>query len=242
MPTIKLQNGNVLIKNGKASCSCCDAPKTCCMYPAAELGSSYQAEDLPDAVTVNWPERFTGSMSKNESGYSGDGATLEIVEVDGNLVWQLSDSNGVETLGSCLIGGLVEDQFADCYKFTVEAYSENGWCGIDDPPFLCEQAESSFEVTLERTGLCTWEGSFFFATPNFTNTNGDNFVDILNFGYSNETITALLRYDQSTQAFVLSHQDQGASDPTVIPYFKDDPSSSPAGDYAGITVTETTCP
>jgi hypothetical protein len=110
------------------------------MYPADLLGSTYGADDLPDAVTVNWTDRFVGSMSKSGSGYAGGGATLQVV----NGIWRLSDSDGNRNVGRCLITGdgnltqgddLVEDQFEDTYTLT--------------------SIEGSIVVT--RVSLCRWE-------------------------------------------------------------------------------------
>jgi len=123
----------------RVSCSCCE--DGCCMYPADQLNAGYTADDLPDAVTVNWEGSFTGSMSKSGSGYAGGGATLQVV--DG--VWQLSDDAGIRNVGQCLIRGdgnltqgddLVEDQFADTYTVTV-----GGTTGI-----------------VTRESLCVWRG------------------------------------------------------------------------------------
>jgi hypothetical protein len=110
------------------------------MYPADLLGSTYGADDLPDAVTVNWTDRFVGSMSKSGSGYAGGGATLQVV----NGIWRLSDSNGTRNVGRCLIRGdgnltqgddLVEDQFEDTYTLT-SIYGS---------------------IVVTRVSLCRWE-------------------------------------------------------------------------------------
>jgi hypothetical protein len=126
----------------RASCSCCEGEPSCCMYPADELGNLYGADDLPDAVTVNWTDRFVGSMSKSGSGYAGGGATLQVV----NGIWRLSDSNGTRNVGRCLIRGdgnltagddLVEDQFEDTYTMSLSTLNSS--------------------VTLYRKSLCLWE-------------------------------------------------------------------------------------
>jgi hypothetical protein len=146
----KLTDGElrIITKDGKVSCSCCEGEPSCCMYPADLLGSTYGANDLPDAVTVNWTDRFVGSMSKSGSGYAGGGATLQIV----NGIWQLSDSDGTRNVGRCLIRGdgnltqgddLVEDQFADEYNVQITAFPNSEF------PFL-------FNGTVTRNGLCVW--------------------------------------------------------------------------------------
>jgi hypothetical protein len=147
MATIKRAGNRIITKvvNGqrRVSCSCCEGEPFCCMYPADELGNLYGADDLPDAVTVNWTNRFTGSMSKSGSGYEGEGATLQIV----NGIWQLSDSDGTRNVGRCLIRGdgnltqgddLVEDQFADELNYTLSGYT-------------------TYSGVFTRTSLCQWE-------------------------------------------------------------------------------------
>jgi hypothetical protein len=118
------------------------------MYPADLLGSAYEADGLPDAVTVNWTGRFTGSMSRSGSGYAGEGATLQVVDD----IWQLNDGAGSRNVGRCLITGdgnltpgnnLVEDQFADTYMVYV-----NGLADVFDETF-----------TVVRRSLCVWSSS-----------------------------------------------------------------------------------
>jgi hypothetical protein len=135
----------------RVSCECCEEEDECCMYPAVFFGNTYGADDLPDAVTVNWADRFTGSMGKSGSGYAGGGATLQIV----NGIWQLSDSDGTRNVGPCLIRGdgnltqgndLVEDQFADEYNVQITAVQLNG------SPLL-------FEDTVARISKCEWRSA-----------------------------------------------------------------------------------
>lgn len=130
----------------RVSCECCE--EGCCMYPADLLGSAYEADGLPDAVTVNWTGRFTGSMSRSGSGYAGEGATLQVVDD----IWQLNDGAGSRNVGRCLITGdgnltpgnnLVEDQFADTYMVYV-----NGLADVFDETF-----------TVVRRSLCVWSSS-----------------------------------------------------------------------------------
>jgi hypothetical protein len=151
MATVRTQlvsgQRRIITKDGRVSCSCCESEPFCCMYPADELGNLYGADDLPDAVTVNWTNRFTGSMSKSGSGYAGGGATLQVV----NGIWRLSDSDGTRNVGRCLIRGdgnltqgddLVEDQFADTYRVSFESTP------------IPEVAS----VVIPRVLLCRWLG------------------------------------------------------------------------------------
>jgi len=56
MATIKLQDGKVILKDKKASCSCCSQ---CCLYPAdAVWDGKYAIEDLPDFFNVGGDPPF----------------------------------------------------------------------------------------------------------------------------------------------------------------------------------------
>jgi hypothetical protein len=152
MPTIKLQNGNVLIKNGKASCSCCDAPETCCMYPADKLDVDFVAADLPATLYGKWGDRADGTFTKSGDEYTLDTVTIR-VNSDGTA-WEFYDStdDATSTIGNCLIrgdGGLtpendtVEDQFADEYNIKF-------WSG----DIIGTQFGDEYTVT--RISLCLW--------------------------------------------------------------------------------------
>jgi hypothetical protein len=152
MPTVKLQNGKVLLKDGKVSCSCCESEPEpepdCCMYPADGLGDTYDAADLPDAVTINWPDHLEGNADKVGSGYEGAGGDVTLTVINGK--WTLKDTSTdpetVRVVGNCLIRGdgnlepgddLVEDQFADELSFTVTG-------------------EFTINGTFTRVALCQW--------------------------------------------------------------------------------------
>jgi hypothetical protein len=133
--TIKLNDGKVVLKDGRASCSCCAEP-ACCMYAA---DGAYDADDLPEAVTV----LNVGTMNKSGFGYAGGG--YELRAPDG--LWILSGPQS-RAVGKCLIRGdgnltqgddLVEDQFADEYNVQI--------AGADD--FL-------LNATVTRNELCEW--------------------------------------------------------------------------------------
>jgi hypothetical protein len=154
MPTVKLQAEKVILKGGKVSCSCCD---DCCMYPAAGLGDTYTADDLPDEIwvqssignivlSVDRDAAIDGGKRKFYSG-SIDGDEVAVFWDDVNNpdppVWSGTPEVGV--VGDCLIDGdgnltpendLVEDPFADCYEITVDARS----------------------VQVTRISLCVWTG------------------------------------------------------------------------------------
>lgn len=142
MATIKLSDGKVVLKDGKASCECCGG---CCMYPAkpTPLGDLLIAEDLPDAITL----LGVGSLSRSGTSY-GDTTNGVIFETD---TWA-KYVGGVRTTQACLIGGdgnltpgdnAVEDQFAATYIIRLVDYDE-----------VLE------EVLVHRVSLCRWENEW----------------------------------------------------------------------------------
>jgi hypothetical protein len=146
MPTVKLQNGKVVMNNGKVSCACCETE--CCPYPADLLGVTYQAEDLPDEVNII---AFAGIYPRTGSGY-GDGL-LTVV----NGLWTLTFDGYSYSYSECLLAGgvwpqdgselagldvLVEDTFSNCYEVT--------WS--DDV-----NGNGPGSVILYRLSLCDWD-------------------------------------------------------------------------------------
>jgi hypothetical protein len=106
MTTIKLQGGKVVLKDGKASCTCCDQPLPCCYYPSAILSQGiYTVNDLPDAVTVDGV-----SFARSGSSY---GNTTNGVRLEGTT-WA-KYANGVRSTNPCLLKNGVVSQFADAY-------------------------------------------------------------------------------------------------------------------------------
>jgi hypothetical protein len=137
--TIKTQDGKVITKDGKVSCTCCAEP-SCCMYFATTDTPTFPDTDLPDAVTINWLGHFEGSADRSGRTYSAGTISLAINEAKTD--WVLSDSatGQSRTVGECLLreaGGLVIDQFKAEYDFYA--------------PF-----ENS-ECKLTRIELCIWE-------------------------------------------------------------------------------------
>jgi hypothetical protein len=137
----------------RVSCSCCESEPSCCMYPADELGNLYVEDDLPDAVTVNWAGRFTGSMSKSGSGYESGTVSLQVIDHKWTLKDTSTDPESVRVVGRCLIQGdgnltqgddLVEDRFEDTY--TMSPPSLNG-------------------TPLVRRELCLWDDGDEFEVP-----------------------------------------------------------------------------
>jgi hypothetical protein len=139
--TIKRNGEKVILKGGKVSCSCCEEPEECCMYPADRLGVDYQAEDLPDSLAISDVEQgdFSGEWEKSDSGYQRDGYTLSVV----NGQWVIEGFTRTITVGLCLIADVAQatilDQFADTY--TV-AYGPIQFVNSGN---------------LQRTSLCVWD-------------------------------------------------------------------------------------
>jgi hypothetical protein len=132
MPTVKLQNGKVLLKDGKVSCTCCESPEPgCCMYPAAGLGDTFFAADLPATLYGKWADRADGTFTKSGSTFTN--GTVTIRRNTGGTAWEFHDStdDATLTIGNCLIrgdGGLtpeddrVEDQFPDKFYVSIDGH------------------------------------------------------------------------------------------------------------------------
>jgi len=111
MATVKTQSGNVILKNGKVSCECCDVE--CCMYPSSRLANGfYTNSDLPNAVTIN---DISYNRVNESYGNTTNGVILE------GEVWAKYQS-GTRSIRSCLIQGGVQDQFKDEYIATVRDF------------------------------------------------------------------------------------------------------------------------
>jgi hypothetical protein len=120
---------------------CCVGEPDCCMYPATGLGDTYEAADLPDDVTINWPDHHEGSAEKDGSEYTAeDNEDVILKRNEAGTAWILEDSTDPEnvvtrTVGNCLIRGdgnlepgddLVEDQFAVCYEVKIYRWVVRG--------------------------------------------------------------------------------------------------------------------
>jgi hypothetical protein len=116
MAIIKYKEGvgetkKILLKNGKASCECCES--ACCMYPADSFGS---ISDLPDTVNFNG-----NTLSKNGTSYG----TTESGVILENGAWQRYINGEIVSSANCLIvqylnndpcnPGLVTDNFSTSY-------------------------------------------------------------------------------------------------------------------------------
>jgi hypothetical protein len=222
MATIRLAGGSIITKDGKVSCSCCESPEPdCCMYPADKLGDTYEADDLPDAVTINWPGHLEGSADKDGSGYEGAGGDVTLTVIDGK--WTLKDTSTnpetVRVVGNCLIRGdgnltqgddLVEDQFADCYE-------------VDGP-------DGTLIVT--RLSLCEW------ASPPVEFGSPDLFAFLAYIPINPE--------EGGPSPIWVAGMDDGRAEKPAGGEKSSPNLSSPEGTYTSflpsVTVTETTCP
>lgn len=125
-PMIKLQNGKVLLKNGKVSCGCCG---DCCMYPAKALkDGSYSIADLPDFFYDTSPnasltfEKLSAPLTENSGTWYykavNESGVLERLGLLGNSNdWFFQGGGQTEP---CLITNFREstgrkDEFADTY-------------------------------------------------------------------------------------------------------------------------------
>jgi hypothetical protein len=177
MPTVKLQNGKVLLKDGKVSCTCCDPEPSCCMYPASGLGDSYAEDDLPDAVELTYDFAEGTIMTRDGAQYTEDEFGIYRINrvADGTddcgesgPKWRLQIKDGddnwvTDNCTNCLIvPGFVEDQFADCYEIsggtsgTVSRVSLCDWAGIDSEgdPMTLRYLETPYS---SMSGLHFWE-------------------------------------------------------------------------------------
>lgn len=122
------------VPTGSETSPCC----CCCLYPATGLGVDFTNDDLPDAVDVN-------GVSKTRSGSAYGDTTDGVIWESG--VWAVYVA-GVRTTQSCLIGGVVEDQFCQAYLLEVPEIFFGGG-----------------SATVERVSTCRWEG---ISEPNGT--------------------------------------------------------------------------
>jgi hypothetical protein len=148
MPAIKLTSaGKVILKNGKASCSCCPSP-SCCILPAdagweeiEEDPFSVHFSEWPEQLRVNWAGHFVGIIDKSLTLFEYQTGDIRIRRNDDESEWILEDLTDPEnivtrTIGRCLIRGdggitpgdnLVEDLWADQTEFCNINAEENGF-------------------------------------------------------------------------------------------------------------------
>jgi hypothetical protein len=223
MATVKLQNGKVILKNGKVSCICCEEEE-CCMYPADRLfpfstdPDFFTFDDLPDELEYNgsiWPktiELFSGGgTSACWKLYQSpdDEEDMILWNVDENEYGTLGCADGdgpnytrQQSLGivCCLIDLDFQDQFADTYTINVEIFGSGPQT-----------------IQVERESLCVWSG--------FDNCNRRVFLEITLF---DEDIPEETFYSWAFTYFGIECPPLGGNARTA---YKSAFQNTPVGDY-----------
>lgn len=164
--TIKRNGDRVILKGGKVSCSCCEEPGECCMYPAQALADGlYAADDLPDAVD------FTYSASGNTFGpytltrtgtafMGGPGDEVVIALIEGAGLWGSADGGGGLESFPCLINETFQPSGGGGYEITVEdQFADTYYLSATFPPPY--EGLSFSNQPLFRTSLCSWISGFY---------------------------------------------------------------------------------
>jgi hypothetical protein len=174
MATIKLQNGKVITKDGKASCECCDFG--CFFYPAVGIREGlYTAEDLPDFINLIFNEIYlyqksgdtyfsvtsvgmfpAGNLRIRIFDRGGQIWTPGTEDFDLGWAWEGLFGSEWERIDSELLDGLFEetlpwatdDLFADTYTITGLFNNQLGSRIVTRIPPLYPEAN--------RT--CVWKG------------------------------------------------------------------------------------
>jgi hypothetical protein len=211
---VRLVGGKVLMVGGKVSTNpncCCETPEDCCLYPASQVGVGYMAADLPDTVIFSKfldPDVGTGALTKSGATYTG---TIT-APIGGSQTGTLS-SNGTDW-GWTPDGG----EFEVIGPCLIGVYFE----GVDEavvedefPDTLTAQYGGYDPIEITRVNLCAWFG-------NGTTPEDLPYTITVSYGSTLEPYkwNACATIDGATP-------DCGS---------KDDPQSSPVGDYT----TETT--
>lgn len=212
MATIK-RNGNLIItKGGKVSCTCCEEPGECCMYPAqAFYEGLYSAADLPDAIELTC-EGGTYVLSKSGATFTDGIIVVDnyFSQVYGYATWRVQQPifsflGCSSEIGKCLINDTFsQDQFADSY--TVTTFSEF-------------QGVPAGNYTITRTDLCNWYSQI--------STTGSGVEFYFHLFYS------LFAPSYHRYFLVLYWKPVGESYLNVVD-IKSAPQNSPAGNYGGV--------
>ena len=200
---------------------------TCCMYPSNDDGTlPYPDTDLPGSIIViiNGVEKtlplFIGGSFAFYRKIDGAITTEVSCNIFSPFIWQLSQSS-IYSYSECLMGFsdddsgggatiYVKDEFLDVYHFTFDA------------------GNGPIEYTLTRQNLCYWQVSAagHNASPGgYEGLYYESFIP-----YAKETATPPYNL-----CWVLTFVDDNGD--LQGEFVKDDPQSSPEGDYgAFITV------
>ena len=197
MATIKRNGDKVVLKDGKASCSCCSLPIDCCMYEANLFISNYGFDDLPDNITI-LGQVFSKQDGGGEFGnyYVSGGSYIQYA----SDLWLLSGTitEGYTFESGCLIGIyipsdefdpprppiLVTDQFANTYTLAGDISWEQYSINLNDYILtrisLCEWLGDTITISLSdyvSSGTCDVQfflvyrdsnSTIFFSAPNWT--------------------------------------------------------------------------
>jgi hypothetical protein len=226
--TIKRNGEKVILKGGKVSCSCCEGPGECCMYPAQALADGlYSASDLPDALSHISRNGTIRNIFRSGTDYLvADGPLGKIgaeFDATGSSIplWLFYDDAGSQAGSRCLFqkfaglppGYPVEDQFADTYTAS----------GVPAPGGGTES------VSLSRISLCVWQGVDSCGGPVLLSYDGIASAGPLGtyhwyIGWEEYPFFNLFGCNSDLEA--------GSAEKT-------DPQSSPAGSYVNVNVNIT---
>jgi hypothetical protein len=137
MPTVKLQAGKVILKNGKVSCTCCGS---CCFYPASKFDAA-----APTAVWAGLPESLSDTSSNctveawEKNGQQWENGSQRIIWRDGKWVLQSTGD------------GFVDIKDSECLTDILEEQSICGW-----PPCVRLTGPDGLDIQLTGGG-CFWE-------------------------------------------------------------------------------------
>lgn len=150
--TVKLQSGKVILKDGKVSCSCCEEPGECCMYPAQALADGlYTADDLPDAVdfTYSASGNTFGPYTLTRTGTTFIGGPENEVKIElADDIWVSGDGGGGIESFPCLINETFQPSGGGGYEITVEDQFADTYT-----------VSGSISGTVTRESVCVWRGA-----------------------------------------------------------------------------------
>lgn len=158
MATVKLQNDRVILKDGKVSCSCCEAG--CCMYSAQKLANGiYSADDLPDSVILNYGLDENFELTRSGAEFLGGIYKLALGTLPNSTKpqWLLYVNNIRSSNNSCLITGdggltpgnnIIEDKFEDTYYLSATFLPPYEYFSFSNQPLF-------------RTSLCSWISGYY---------------------------------------------------------------------------------
>lgn len=181
MPTIKTNNAGgirrVVTKtssgNRRVSCSCC-GETPCCMYPALQYGTLFNAADLPDFIRITINDEIGGTVIASKDGatyvYGNYGDIDDLRLGIDNFTWVfIPNADNLSSYDQpCLLNiteaeFTIEDTFEDTYDLSVDLGGGNvltsslnrvGQClWLTEP----STAEVYFAGVFYNEATCKWE-------------------------------------------------------------------------------------